>query len=123
VYQPDTQRTLLAKEGTNGIWPVISQFSKRAGFFYIPQAGTRDRVFYFPSEGRHAVDFFGKIRRLWSGANPRSWVPEAGMLTTRLPKPLYRSLSAQRLSKQTVFSCAAALREMLDSECEGTKVV
>jgi hypothetical protein len=26
-------------------------FSKRAGFF------TRDRLFYFPSEGRHAVDF------------------------------------------------------------------
>jgi hypothetical protein len=38
VYQPDTQRTLLAKEGTNGIWPAISQFSKRAGFFYMPQS-------------------------------------------------------------------------------------
>jgi hypothetical protein len=30
----------------------------------------------------------GKIRRLWSGANPRSWVPEASMPTTRPPKPL-----------------------------------
>jgi hypothetical protein len=28
----------------------------------------------------------GKIRRLRSGANPRSWVPEASMLTTRPPK-------------------------------------
>jgi hypothetical protein len=35
------------------------------------------------------VDFFPvwKIRRLRSGANPRSWVPEARMLTTRPPKP------------------------------------
>jgi hypothetical protein len=30
-----------------------------------------------------------KIRRLRPGANPRSWVPEASMLTTRPPKLLY----------------------------------
>jgi hypothetical protein len=29
-----------------------------------------------------------KIRWLQSGANPRSWVPETSMLTTRPPKPL-----------------------------------
>jgi hypothetical protein len=29
-----------------------------------------------------------KIRRLRPGANPRSWVPEASMLTSRPPKPL-----------------------------------
>jgi hypothetical protein len=41
-----------------------------------------DRRLYFPSEGRHAVDFFArKIRRLRPGSNPRSWVPEASMLT------------------------------------------
>jgi hypothetical protein len=40
-------------------------------------------------EGMHAEDFFArKIRRLWPGANPRSWVPETDMLTTRPPKPL-----------------------------------
>ena len=40
-------------------------------------------------QGRHAVDFFArKIRRLQPGSNPRSWVPEASMLTTRPPKPL-----------------------------------
>jgi hypothetical protein len=44
-----TQRTLLAKKGTNGIWAAISQFSKRAGKW--------NRLIYFPSEGRHAVDF------------------------------------------------------------------
>jgi hypothetical protein len=26
MYQSETQRTLLAEEGTNGIWPEISQF-------------------------------------------------------------------------------------------------
>jgi hypothetical protein len=29
-----------------------------------------------------------KIQQLWLGANPRSWVPEASMLTIRLPKLL-----------------------------------
>jgi hypothetical protein len=29
-----------------------------------------------------------KIGRLWLGANPRFWVPEARMLTTSPPKPL-----------------------------------
>ena len=28
-----------------------------------------------------------KIQRLWAGLNPRTWVPEASMLTTRPPKP------------------------------------
>ena len=42
-----------------------------------------------PPQGGHAVDFFArKIRRLRPGSNPRSWVPEARMLTTRPPKPL-----------------------------------
>ena len=37
-------------------------------------------------QGRHAVDFFArKIRRLRPGSNPRFWVPEASMLTTRPP--------------------------------------
>ena len=33
------------------------------------------------------IFFARKIRRLWPGSNPRSWVPEASMLTTRPPKP------------------------------------
>ena len=45
------------------------------------------RRLYFPPQGRHAVDFFArKIRRLRPGSNPRSWVPEASMLTTRPPE-------------------------------------
>jgi hypothetical protein len=51
------------------------------GIFYMP---TWDRRLYFPSEGRHAEDFFArKIRRLQPGLNPRTWVPEASTLTTR----------------------------------------
>jgi hypothetical protein len=39
--------------------------------------------FTSPPEGSHAVDFIArKIRRLRPGSNPRSWVPEASMLTT-----------------------------------------
>jgi hypothetical protein len=34
------------------------------------------------------VDLFArKVRRLQPGSNPRSWVPEASLLTTRPPKP------------------------------------
>jgi hypothetical protein len=44
-------------------------------------------MFYFPSEGRHAVNFFaGKIRLFQPVSNLQSWVPEASMLTTRPPK-------------------------------------
>jgi hypothetical protein len=43
-----------------------------------------------------SVDFFTrKIRQFQPGSNPRSWVPEAGMLTTRPPKLcLWVSLAA-----------------------------
>jgi hypothetical protein len=41
-----------------------------------------------PKEGMLRIFSPEKIRRLRPGANPRSWVPEASMLTTRPPKPL-----------------------------------
>jgi hypothetical protein len=41
-----------------------------------------DRLFYFPSEGRHAVEFSGRKNPTASvGSEP------ASMLTTRPPKP------------------------------------
>jgi hypothetical protein len=63
----------------------------RKGSLTCHKYKTRDPQLYFPSEGRHAQDFLRpeKIRRLWPGLNPRSWVPEASMLTTRPPKPLH----------------------------------
>jgi hypothetical protein len=32
-------------------------FRRELGCFSCPKAATWDRLFYFPSEGRHAVDF------------------------------------------------------------------
>jgi hypothetical protein len=32
-------------------------FRRELGSFTCPKAGTWDRLFYFPSEGRHGVDF------------------------------------------------------------------
>ena len=43
-----------------------------------------------PKEDILWIFFARKIRRLRPGSNPRSWVPEASMLTTRPPKPLWK---------------------------------
>jgi hypothetical protein len=64
-------------------------FRRELGSFTCPKAGTWETLFYFPSEGRHAVDFSGrKIQRLRPGLNPRTWVTEASMLTPRPRKSL-----------------------------------
>jgi hypothetical protein len=89
------ERPLLAKQGIMGEkWPV--RFSRKnatstllSGSLTCCRSATWGRWLYFPSEGRHAQVFFAqKIRRLWPGLNPRSWVPEVSMLTTRPSKPL-----------------------------------
>jgi hypothetical protein len=49
------QRSLLAKGETMCNFARKFAISERARFFYMPQSW--DRLFYFPSEGRHAVDF------------------------------------------------------------------
>jgi hypothetical protein len=60
-----------------------------SGSFTCRKAVTWDRRLYFSSKGRHAEGFFArKIRWPRPGMNPRTWVPEASMLTTRPPKPL-----------------------------------
>jgi hypothetical protein len=43
-----------------------------------------------PKEGMLRIFVSRKIRRVQPGLNPRTWVPEASMLTTRPLKPLYR---------------------------------
>jgi hypothetical protein len=56
-----------------------------------------DRRFYIASEGMLWIFFARKIQRFRPGSTPRSWVPEASMLTTRPPKPL--PLTAYEMSK------------------------
>jgi hypothetical protein len=48
VYQSDTQRTLLAEEGTNGILPTISEFTNRVGFFDMPQSWDMGQILLLP---------------------------------------------------------------------------
>jgi hypothetical protein len=84
------ERPLPAKEGSlthefcQG--PVI--YCRRWVLCTYPKVGTWGRLFNFPSEGRHAEDFYiRKIQRLRPGLNPRTQEPEASILTTRPPKP------------------------------------
>jgi hypothetical protein len=64
-------------------WPVKFSLTMRLPrhcrvFLTCRKAATWDRRPYFPSEGRHAEDFFArKIRRLRPDLDPRTWVPEA----------------------------------------------
>ena len=82
------ERPLSAKDGITGEkWPVNfscdSYFHVNPGFFDMPRKSATWETALLPPQGRHAVDFFArKIRRLRPGSNPRSWVPEASMLTT-----------------------------------------
>jgi hypothetical protein len=59
-----------------------------------------------PKEGMLRIFTPEKIRWLWPGSNPRSWVPEASTLTTRPPKAaqhrrLVTSLSPWRAGLNT----------------------
>ena len=90
-------RETSASEGRNyyqGICLENPEFTKVLGYFTCRKAGTWDRFFQFPSEGRHAEDYSNtrKIQWLRPGSNPRTRVPEASMLTTRQPKPLTTGL-------------------------------
>jgi hypothetical protein len=70
------------------ILPAPRNLPQVLGSFTCPKVGTRGRLFNFPSEGRHAEDFYiWKIQRFQPGLNPRTREPEASMLTTRPLKP------------------------------------
>jgi hypothetical protein len=56
------------------------------GIFYMPQICDMGPTALLPFRRRIFPPL--KIRRLRSGLNPRTWVPEASMLTPRPPKPL-----------------------------------
>jgi hypothetical protein len=95
----------------------------------MPQSWNTGQMFYFPSKGRHAEDFFNR-----SGANPRSWVPEASMLTTRPPKPLKYVILNPVSVKYILFLCNSVFPVLylhtpfsfvifLGTECEMLTVV
>jgi hypothetical protein len=45
-------------EGNNGIWPAISQFLKRAGFFYMPQCWDMGQIILLPFRRKACCGFF-----------------------------------------------------------------
>jgi hypothetical protein len=60
------------------ILPAPRNLLQLLGSFTCPKVGTWGRFFNFPSEGRHAEDFYiRKIQRLRPGLNPRTREPEA----------------------------------------------
>jgi hypothetical protein len=68
------------------------------------KSATWDRRLYFPSEGRDAVEFFArKIRRLWPGSNPRSWVPEATEAAERVRSLIYMYSLLKALYSLPIF--------------------
>jgi hypothetical protein len=58
VYQPDTQRTLLAEEGTITISSTISEFTKIVEFFYMPQSWDMGQIILLPVRRKACCGFF-----------------------------------------------------------------
>jgi hypothetical protein len=86
---PSSERWNCRRKWCLVILPKLCLLYAIYGYFTLRKSTTWDRRFYFPSEGRHAEDFFvRKIRRLHPGLNTRTWVLEDSMLTTRPPKPI-----------------------------------
>jgi hypothetical protein len=74
------------------ILPAARNEPQLLGSFTCPKVVTWDRLFDFPSEGRHAGDFYiRKIRRLRPGLNPRT--RELGNQRPA-PKPLKRQINS-----------------------------
>jgi hypothetical protein len=81
-YQrPETGQEMAGRFGLRFRLPRKSQ-----GSFTYRKSATWDRRLYFPSEGKHAVDFFRpKNSKASAGFEPAIQRPEASMLTTRPP--------------------------------------
>jgi hypothetical protein len=84
------ERPLLAREGSMGeeiadsILRTTSTSTVSVRIFYMSLRHGTDGFTSPPKEGMLRIFFARKIRRL----NPRTWVPEASMLTTRPLTPL-----------------------------------
>jgi hypothetical protein len=64
-------------------------------------------IFYFPSEGRYAEDFYrtGKIQRLRPGSNQRTRVPEASMLDHRSRLNIHLENHRKDRPYKNTFTC------------------
>jgi hypothetical protein len=81
---------LWARNGRSN-WAYNATSTAIVGVFYMPQSCDTALL---PLRRKAYWEFFArKIRRLRPVLNPRTWVPEASMLTTRPPKPLFGGLS------------------------------
>jgi hypothetical protein len=80
---PNRHTAFSARKELCWILLAISQFPKRAR---VPKLGRGTD--YFTSLPKEGMLWIFSTRKIRSGANPRSWVPEASMLTTSPPKPL-----------------------------------
>jgi hypothetical protein len=67
-----------------------TQMRNMTAEFSCCKSTTWDRQLYFPSKGKHAMDFITlKIHRPRPGLNPRTLGPVASTLTTRPPRATY----------------------------------
>jgi hypothetical protein len=104
---------------------LAHNFDFHGKFFDMPQICDMGQTALLPFRRKACWGFFRpkKIRRLRPGANPRSWVPEASMLTTRPPKPLNRpSQNTQSASCSSSSSLESSASLTASSVSESDRV-
>jgi hypothetical protein len=110
AWPPGKTRYQLYKRlgGHQGRSGRVRKISPPPGFFFLYLFVSCASLFwYWTFNGRFIVSYCmlwifstGKIRRLRSGTNPRSWVPEASMQTTRPPKSLFDPRTVQPVASR-----------------------
>jgi hypothetical protein len=97
---------LVAKGGTVGEkwsdnFAQMTPFIRHLRIFYMTQICDMGQTALLPFRRKACWGFFSpeKSRRFRPGANPRSWVPDASMLTTRPPKSLPDDYSTKKSRK------------------------
>jgi hypothetical protein len=89
-------RSLLVKDE---IWrEMAGQFGlrfrlprKSQGIFYMPEICGMGQTALLPFRRKACCGFFRLKNTTASGSNPRSWLPEGSMITTRPHKPRYNA--------------------------------
>jgi hypothetical protein len=85
---------LRARNGRLNFSLSIRLPRNRKGFLTCRKSTTRDPQLLLPFRRKTCLGFFTPEKKptASAGLNPRSWVPEASMLTTRSPNPLSSGL-------------------------------